>query len=215
MGVMVYSRLGDVLRARNLSVDDLRRQIASRFNLAVDARTLDRLTRDERVRRPDVEIAAAAAAALDVGLDDIFLVDAVPTDGESVVGVDMSDDEEDDVLAPEQSRRLSDLFDLRGRRPLTDDERAELDALVGAWGRAFSEREFSEVARRRGIPVEQVRAESLAETERVLAWWKDVEADPARREEVVRDARERRRTHSADMGNGSSPAPADRRARAI
>jgi len=193
MGVMVYSRLGDVLRARNLSVDDLRRQIASRFNLAVDARTLDRLTRDERVRRPDVEI-AAAAAALDVGLDDIFLVDAVPTDGESVVGVDMSDDEEDDVLAPEQSRRLSDLFDLRGRRPLTDDERAELDALVGAWGRAFSEREFSEVARRRGIPVEQVRAESLAETERVLAWWKDVEADPARREEVVRDARERRRT---------------------
>jgi len=212
MGIMVYSRLGDVLRARNMSVDDLRRQIAARFDLAVDARTLDRMTRDERVRRPDVEI--AAAAALDVGLDDIFLVEAMLADNEGAVGTDEAN-EEDDVLAPEQSRRLSALFDLRGQRPLTDDERAELDALVGAWGRAVSEREFAEVAHRRGIPVEQVRADSLAETERVLAWWKDVEADPARREEVVRDARERQRTRRAGPGNGASPAPADRRTRAI
>lgn len=77
MGVMVYSRLGDVLRARNLTVDDLRRQIATRFNLAVDTRTLDRMTRDEQARRPDLEI-AAAAAALDLGLDDVFLVDTLP-----------------------------------------------------------------------------------------------------------------------------------------
>ncbi len=191
MGIMVYSRLGDVLRARNMSVDDLRRQIATRVGLAVDTRTLDRMTRDERVRRPDVEIAAAAAAAaLDVGLDDIFLVEAIPAGDEGTVDTDEAN-EEDDVLAPEQSRRLSALFDLRGQRPLTDDERAELDALVGAWGRAVSERKFAEVAHRRDIPVGQVRAEVLAETERVLAWWKDVEADPARREEVVRDAQER------------------------
>ncbi len=122
---------------------------------------------------------------------------------------------EDDALAPAQSRRLSDLFDLRGQRPLTNDERAELDALVGAWGRAVSEREFAEVARRWGVPVEQVRAESLVETERVLAWWKEVEADPARREEVVRDARERQRARRASLGNGISPAPADQRAQAV
>lgn len=214
MGVMVYSRLGDVLRARNMSVDDLRRQIEARLDLVVDVRTLDRMTRDERVRRPDVEIAAAAAAVLDVGLDDVFLVDTLPAGDVGAVGTDVGD-EEDDVLAPEQSRRLSELFDLRGRRPLTDNERAELDALVGAWGRAVSEREFAEVARQRGIPVEQVRAESLAETERALAWWKSVEADPARREEVLRDARERRRTRRADQGNDAVPASADRRARAI
>jgi hypothetical protein len=214
MGVMVYSRLGDLLRARHLTVDDLQRQIAARFDLAVDARTLDRLARDERVRRPDVEIAAAAAAVLDARLDDIFAVDALPMGEDGSIWTDRVVEEED-VLPPEQSRRLSELFDLRGRRPLTDEERAELDALVGAWGRAVSEREFGEVARRRGIPVEQVRAESLAEIERVLAWWKDVEADPARRAEVVRDAQERRRTRGADIGNGASPASADRRARAI
>ncbi len=214
MGVMVYSRLGDLLRARHLTVDDLQRQIAARFDLAVDARTLDRLARDERVRRPDVEIAAAAAAVLDARLDDIFAVDALPMGEDGSIWTDRVVEEED-VLPPEQSRRLSELFDLRGRRPLTDEERAELDALVGAWGRAVSEREFGEVARRRGIPVEQVRAESLAEIERVLAWWKDVEADPARRAEVVCDAQERRRTRGADIGNGASPASADRRARAI
>ena len=38
----------------------------------------------------------------------------------------------DDVLSPAQSRRLSDLFDLRRQRPLTNAERAELDTLVGA-----------------------------------------------------------------------------------
>jgi len=195
-------------------VGDLQRQIATRFGLAVDARTLDRLARDERVRRPDVEIAAAAAAVLDARLDDIFAVDILPMSEDGPIGMDRVVEEED-ILPLEQSRRLSELFDLRDRRPLTDEERAELDALVGAWGYAISEREYTAVAHRRGISVEQVRAESLAEVERVLAWWKDVEADPARRAEVVRDAQERRRTRSADMGDGASPASLDRRARAV
>jgi len=42
---MVYSRLGDALRTRNLTVDDLQCQIAARFDLAVRTRTLDRLAR--------------------------------------------------------------------------------------------------------------------------------------------------------------------------
>ncbi len=88
MSVMVYSRLGDVLRTRNLTVGDLQRQIAARFDFAVDARTLDRLARDERVRRPDMEIAAAAAAALDARLDDIFAIDALPRGDEDVTGAD-------------------------------------------------------------------------------------------------------------------------------
>lgn len=134
MGVMVYSRLGDLLRARELTVDDLQRQIAARFGLAVDVHTLDRLARDERVRRPDVEIAAAAAAVLDARLDDIFAVDAMSMDDEGAASRHRSDDEED-VLLPEQSRRLSDLFDLQDYGRLTDDERAELDVLVGAWAR--------------------------------------------------------------------------------
>jgi len=195
MGVMVYSRLGDLLRAHHLTVGDLQRQIATRFGLAVDARTLDRLARDERVRRPDVEI-AAAAAVLDARLDDIFAVDVLPLNEDGPIGTDRVVEEED-ILPPEQSWRLSELFDLRDWRPLTDEERAELDALVGEWGRAISEREYTEVAHRRGISVEQARAESLAEIERVLAWWKDVEADPARggRARRPRTAAHPRRRH--------------------
>ena len=104
MGLMVYSRLGDLLRARHLTVDDLQRQIAARFGLAVDARTLDRLARDERVRRPDVEI--AAAAVLDARLDDLFAVDALPLGENGTTGTDQRAEQED-VLPPEQSRRLS------------------------------------------------------------------------------------------------------------
>lgn len=213
MGVMVYSRLGDVLRQRNLTVDDLQRQIAARFGLAVDTRTLDRMTRDERVRRPDLEIAAAAAAVLGVGLDDVFTVETMPAGDLISAPVEVA--EADDVLAPKQSQRLSDLFDLREQRPLTGDEQAELDALVGAWSRAVSEREFRELARRRGVPVEQVRAETLTKTEQVLSWWKEIEADPVRLAELLREARAHRwvGSHDADAGDVSSSA--DRHPRAV
>jgi len=132
MGVMVYSRLGDLLRAHHLTVGDLQRQIATRFGLAVDARTLDRLARDERVRRPDVEI-AAAAAVLDARLDDIFAVDVLPLNEDGPIGTDRVVEEED-ILPPEQSWRLSELFDLRDWRPLTDEERADVGRARGRVG---------------------------------------------------------------------------------
>ena len=178
MGVTVYSRLGELLRARNLTVADLQDRIAARFGLAVDARTLDRLARSDRVRRPDLEVAAAVASVLDIGLDDIFAVDAVPLGAEDTT--DSYDPAEgDDMLDPEQSRRLSELFDLRDRRPLTEEEQVELNALVAAWGRAVNERGIHELAARRGVPVEQMRAEVLADVERALAWWREVQVDPA------------------------------------
>jgi transcriptional regulator with XRE-family HTH domain len=178
MGVTVYSRLGDLLRARNLTVADLQDRIAARFGLAVDARTLDRLARSERVRRPDLEVAAAVASVLDIGLDDLFAVDAVPLGAEDTT--DSYDPAEgDDILAPEQSRRLSELFDLRDRRSLTEEEQVELNALVAAWGRAVNERGIHELAARRGVPVEQMRAEVLADVERALAWWREAQANQA------------------------------------
>jgi len=75
MSVMVYSRLGDLLRTRNLTVGDLQHQIAARFGWTVDARTLNRLARAERVRGPNIEI---VAAVLGVRLDDVLRVDAIP-----------------------------------------------------------------------------------------------------------------------------------------
>lgn len=197
MGVMVYSRLGDLLRARSLTVDDLQSQIAARFGLAVDTRTLERMTRDERVRRPDVEIAAAAAEVLDVGLDDIFLVEAMPVVDEAAIGTDAAGDEDGgDVLAPEQSRRLSELFDLQDHRRLSKDERAELDALVAAWGRAVNERGIHELAARRGVPIEEMQAQVLADVDRALAWWREVQADPARLEALMSEAQERQQART-------------------
>ena len=178
MGVPVSSRLGELLHARNLTVADLQDRIAARFGLAVDTRTLDRLARSDRVRRPDLEVAAAVASVLDIGLDDLFAVDAVPLGAEDTT--DSYDPAEgDDILAPEQSCRLSELFDLRDRRPLTEEEQVELNALVAAWGRAVNERGIHELAARRGVPVEQVRAEVLADVDRVLAWWQETQANQA------------------------------------
>jgi len=115
---------------------------------------------------------------LDIGLDDLFAVDAVPLGAEDTI--DSHDPAEgDDILAPEQSRRLSELFDLRDRRPLTEVEQVELNALVAAWGRAVNERGIHELAVRRGVPVEQMQAEVLADVERALAWWQEAQADPA------------------------------------
>jgi transcriptional regulator with XRE-family HTH domain len=193
MSVMVYSRLGDVLRTRNLTVGDLQRQIAARFDFTVDARTLDRLARDERVRRPDMEIAAAAAAALDARLDDIFAIDALPRGDEDATGAD-NPREADDVLSPVQSRRLSELFDLQDDGRLTATERIELDALVAAWGQAVNERGIRDLAARRGVPVEEMRAEVLADVDHALVWWRAVQDDPARLETVVNEAREQQQT---------------------
>ena len=113
---------------------------------------------------------------LDIGLDDLFAVDAVPLGAEDTI--DSHDPAEgDDILAPEQSRRLSELFDLRDRRPLTEVEQVELNALVAAWGRAVNERGIHELAVRRGVPVEQMQAEVLADVERALAWWREAQAN--------------------------------------
>jgi len=192
MGVMVYSRLGDVLRARNLSVDDLRRQIAARFGLAVDARTLDRLARAERVRRPDLELAAAAAEALDVSLNDVFAVETVPADDGASLPDDLVDEE--DILDPAQSRRLQKLFDLQDRRSLSEDEQAEMRALVAEYGRRVYDRGVRGIAVKRGLPVDQVRAEVTVDLERMIAWRRELEADPARLEALIGESRERRRT---------------------
>jgi hypothetical protein len=76
MSVAVYSRLGELPQARKMTVSDLQGQIAARFRLSVGVRALDRLTREPRVRRPDMEV--AAAAVLGVGLGDLFAVDVTP-----------------------------------------------------------------------------------------------------------------------------------------
>jgi len=187
MNVIVYSRLGDLLRARNLTVGNLQRQIAARFGRTVDARTLDRLARAERVRRPDLELAATAAGALDVSLNDVFSVETGPAD-------DLGDEE--DILDPAQNRRLQKLFDLQDRRALNADEQAEMRALVAEYGRRVYDRGVRSIAAKRGLPVDQVRVEVTADLERMIAWRRELEADPARLEALIEESREHRRAQA-------------------
>jgi hypothetical protein len=87
--------------------------------------------------------------------------------------------EGDDIFDLERSCRLLEFFDLRDQGPLTEEEQVELNALVAAWGRAVNERGIHELAARRGVPVDQMRAEVLADVERALAWWREARANQA------------------------------------
>lgn len=194
MSVAVYSRLGGLLRARGLDVEDLRRRIVADTGLEVNARTLASLVGDKRVTRPDIEVAGAAATALAVRLDDLFDVrvvpDAVKANGDGGAGIDRG---EWNPLGPEQSHRLSDLLALQNERDLDQDENAELHALIDASNRAVIGRGIQEIAQARGEPADRVRAEIMANVNRLSTLWKELEADPARMAEAVREAKERRR----------------------
>ena len=189
MGVLVYPKLGDLLRAKNLSVAELERQIKVRFGLSVDPKTLYRLTHAESVQRADLEIAGAAAAILGVGLDDIFHVEAVPVEAE--------DEAPERELTPAQSQGLAEPFEQQGRRALSEAEQAEIEALVAEYGRRLHERRLREFAQQRGISVEEARRKVEAQLDQALAWWQTFQADPRRRRAVARSAK-RRQTASAE-----------------
>ena len=181
MSVVVYPQLGTLLHAHGLSVAELERRIEQCFGLAVDPKTLYRLASAEPVQRADLEIAGAAAAVLGVGLGDLFEVRAVPVDDQASLELD-----------PSQSRRLADLFDRQAAGALSAQEQAQLEALVGEYGRRLHERRIRELARQRGIPVEQARREAATQLGEALDWWRAFEAHPLRRTSIAARARGRR-----------------------
>jgi len=182
MSVVVYPRLSELLREKNVTAADLARDIEERFGLRVSQRTLERLTRVTPIRHADLELAAAVANVLGVELNDIFTVETTP----------IAEDVEDDVLDPDQSRRMRALYDRQGQRSLTDNEWTELDGLVAAYGHRLHERRMREFARRRGISVEQAEREAAADLADALDWWQEVQSDPARLETLVAVAVARR-----------------------
>lgn len=100
---------------------------------------------------------------------------------------------EQDPLDPEQSRRLNDLLALQDERDLDEEESAELQSLVDRAGHAIIERSIREIAQARGEPADRVRAEIMANVNRLSALWAELETNPARMAEAVREAKERRR----------------------
>jgi hypothetical protein len=147
VGIAVYPRLSELLRAKDLTVAELGRQIEQRFGLSVDPKTLYRLTHVDAVQQSDLEIAGAVAAVLEIDLGDLFDVRALPVN----VGGQGTEAE----LGPEQSRRLAELFDRHARDSLTAAERQELEGLVSDNGRRLHEQRLREIAEQRSIGVER------------------------------------------------------------
>lgn len=169
MVVAVYPRLGELLQRRGLTVAELQRQIEGRFALPVDRKTLYRLTYHEPIKRAELDVAAAAAAVLGVGLSDMFEVEANP------VTDDLGE------LTPEEASRMAELLDAQVRRPLNAAERGELEGLVDEYGRRLIERALRERAGRRGSSVEEERREAETAVERATRWLAELAGEPARR----------------------------------
>jgi len=182
-------------------VEELRRRLATDTGREVDARALAGLMGDRRVVCPDIEVAGAVVTALDIKLDDIFDVrvisDAGEAHGRDGYGDDGAVAVEWDPLDPERGRRLDALLALRDERDLDDGESAESHALTGEANRAVIERGIQDIARTRGEPPDRVRAEIMAKVERSSALWEDLQANPARMAEAVREAKARRRAMRA------------------
>ncbi|HEY7067077.1 MAG TPA: helix-turn-helix transcriptional regulator [Chloroflexota bacterium] len=183
MGVAVYPRLNELLRAKNLTVAELERQIEQQFGVQVDPKTLYRLTYPERVQRADLEIAGAAAAVLGVSLGDLFDVQAIPVRDATGSG---------NELTSAESQRLAELFERQARQALPPVDREELEGLVAEYGRRLHERLLGELAQQRGIPLEQARSESQAQLDEAHRWWQTFDADPERRRALASRVKQRR-----------------------
>lgn len=183
MGVAVVPRLNELLRARNLTVADLERQIEQRFGLTVDPKTLYRLASSMPVQRADLHVAGAVAAYLGVGLDDLFDVRAT--------AVDSDDESATSDADPAVSRRLAQLFDQQARGFLSTAEQQELETLVAEYGRRLHERHLREYARQNGISLDEARQDATARLDQALDWWQQFQADPSRQAAVA--ARTQRR----------------------
>jgi len=120
MSVVVYRRLAELLKERNLTVAELERRIKERFGLSVNVKTLYRLTQAAAVRRADLEVAGATATILSVDLDDLFTVEGRPDGADNEVHAP--------ILGPADSRRMATLTDRQDHRLLTDEEWSKMDS---------------------------------------------------------------------------------------
>jgi hypothetical protein len=188
--VTVYPRLGDVLRRKNLTVAELERQIEQRYGVLVDRKTLHRLTYPEPIERVDLEVTGAVAAVLGVGIGELFEVEAVALGGGEGGGGEAGE------LTPEESSRLSELFDQQSRRALREGEQVELDGLVAKYGQFLRERLLRARAQRERVLLEEARARTDSELHHLLVWWHPIERDEAWRRRLASRVRGRRSRRS-------------------
>jgi hypothetical protein len=182
MSVAVYPRLGELLRARSLTVAELGRQIGLRFGLDVDSASLQAWAHDPRVQQADLELAGAAAAVLDVSIADLFEVDLTP-------GLP----DETSVLDEPDAERLAELLELQQTGACSAADEAEIQTLLVEYSRRVQELGLTATAKQRGISVEEARHELRADLDEAQRWWESFQADPERCRAVVADLKRRSR----------------------
>ncbi len=190
MSLAVYSRVGSQLQAAGVNLEELRGQIAARYGLDIDNRTLAALARDGRVQRPDIEVLEAVALTLDMRVDDLLDV----RDMEKVGAELVSDD--DILLDPERDARLRELTGLRdwGDRALTKAETGELETLITAMRRALVARHIHAAAQHLDISVEVARERIMAQAKDAADYYAALEADP---DLIAAEVKERRRARAS------------------
>ena len=192
MALAVYSRVGSMLQAAGVDLAALRDEIAARYALTIDLRTLAALAQDGRVQRPDIEVLEAVALILGVRVDDLLDVRAMePAEAVSVVSDDV-------LLDAERDARLRDLAELRDRgdRPLTEAEERELETLIAQAGRALVERDIAAAAQRLGVPSEVAHTYATTQVADAVRFWEQLGADPMRMATEVKVAKARRQVRA-------------------
>jgi len=79
------------------------------------------------------------------------------------------------ILGPAESERLATLIERQRHGLLSEEEWAELDGLVAAYGRELHEQRLRELAKKRGVPLEHVRREIDAQFAEAVRQWQEIE----------------------------------------
>lgn len=183
MAVAIYGQLDRLLRERNLTIDDLKRQIEQRYGLVVEDATLDRIARPTPEGYANLTAAGAAASVLGVGLDDLFAVSAISID---------DDPSKLSFLSEDETQRLWALQDLQDERKLSHDEQHELEGLMETYGRRLNDFYRQREAHGRGVSAEQVEHEEAERIAKATSWLASLESDPARYAAFVERVKQQR-----------------------
>ena len=190
MPVAVFGRLGQLLNERNLTVADVRQQIEALYGIVDDTGVLEQLASSEDLHTTDLTVVGAVAGFLGVSFDDLLQVIAIPVSM-------LPKKTEPDFLTEEEGRRLTELFDRQDTRGLTDEEQRELEELVyDKYGQRSNDYYRHQIAKRRGISVEQVQREEderIAEAMKHREW---LHEDPRRIQELAERVRKQKASAS-------------------
>jgi len=89
------------------------------------------------------------------------------------------------IPGPVESEHLSALIERQRHGLLSEEEWAELDRLVATYGHELHEQRLRELAKKRSVPLEQVRLETDAQLAEAVRQWQEIEPDLTRCQDQI------------------------------